>query len=190
MSKIDEFLASLKTTAEVAAPAATDEVKTAEETKTAEVTKTAEELELEKFAAEVAEAQAETVDAASSLHVCADYLNKVAEAAETEKETELAEILKEASEALVNAGSNLYTGISKVACGDVDGMIVDMVQTQDGLSKVAEAISALAPKFENETFTKVAETIVAVNNDMFDELAELAQDNENVANYIAQYHAE
>jgi hypothetical protein len=81
------------------------------------------------------------------------------------------------------------TGLNKIAADNAAGAIIDMVETQDGLSKIASVLEAVAIEARNETFTKLAEDVVEINNTLFDELADLAQNDESVAQYLAEFHA-
>ena len=81
------------------------------------------------------------------------------------------------------------TGLNKIAADNAAGAIVDMVETQDGLSKIASVLEAVALEAQDENFTKLAEDVVEINNTLFDELADLAQKDESVAQYLAEFHA-
>jgi len=126
--------------------------------------------------------QDETIEASTTLAVAAEYLNKVA--AETGNE-----LIAECAEGLGVASQNLMTGLNKIAADNAAGAIVDMVDTQDGLSKIASVLEAVAIESQNEEFAKLAEDVIEVNNTLFDELAELAQNDESVAQYLSEYHA-
>ena len=82
------------------------------------------------------------------------------------------------------------TGLNKIAADNAAGAIIDMVETQDGLSKIASVLEAVAIETQNEEFVKLAEDVTEVNNTLFDELATLAQADESVAAYLADFHAE
>jgi hypothetical protein len=126
--------------------------------------------------------QDETIEASTTLAVAAEYLNKVAQESGDE-------LIAECAEGLGVASQNLMTGLNKIAADNAAGAIVDMVDTQDGLSKIASVLEAVAIESQNEDFTKLAEDVIEVNNTLFDELAELAQNDESVAQYLAEYHA-
>lgn len=127
--------------------------------------------------------QDETVEASTTLALASEYLTKVAEATGDE-------LLSECAAGLDVASQNLMTGLNKIAANNSAGAIIDMVDTQDGLSKIASALEAIAIESQNEEFAKLAEDVIEINNTLFDELAELAQNDESVAQYLSQFHAE
>ena len=126
--------------------------------------------------------QNETIEAATALNLAGEYLCKLAnESGE--------DILGECGETLLAAGHNMSTGLTKIAADNSAGAVIDMVGTQDGLAKVAAVLEAIALETEDNTFTKVAETVVEINNTLFDELVELAQNDDSVAEYLSSYYA-
>jgi RNA processing factor Prp31 len=161
MSKVEEFLSTLSGEADQGV------MKVAEE-----------EAMLYKFAH-----QNETIEAATALNIAGEYLCKIANEAEDE-------LLGECGETLLAAGHNMTTGLTKIAAENSAGAVIDMVETQDGLAKVAAVLEAIAIEAEDDSFNKVAETVIGIYNELFDELAELAQQDESVANYLASYYAE
>jgi len=126
--------------------------------------------------------QSETIDAAATLSVAGEYLCKIAN--ETENE-----ILGECGETLLTAGHNMTVGLQKIAADNAAGAIIDMVETQDGISKVASVLEAIAVEAEDEDFGKMASAVIEVNNTLFDELAELANEDPSVAQYLEEYYA-
>lgn len=142
--------------------------------KTAQVEKTAEELHMEKLAN-----QNETIEDSTALGLIGEELCK--EASEDN-------ILHSCGLTLIDASQAMTLGLQKVAAENVEGMIVDMVDTQQSLYKVGEVMATIANKANDEEFTKMASAVVEINNKLFDELAELAGKDENVANYLADYH--
>ena len=127
--------------------------------------------------------QNETVEASTTLALASEALTKLAEDSGDE-------LIAECAAGLSSASQNLMTGLNKIAADNAAGAIVDMVETQDGLSKIASVLEALAVEAGNEEFTKLAEDVTVVNNTLFDELAELAQNDESVAQYLSDFHAE
>ena len=127
--------------------------------------------------------QDETIEASTTLALASEALTKLAEDCGDE-------LMAECAEALGVASQNLMTGLNKIAADNAAGAIVDMVETQDGLSKIASVLEAVAIESQNEEFAKLAEDVVAINNTLFDELADLAQNDESVAQYLAEFHAE
>ena len=127
--------------------------------------------------------QDETIEASTTLAVAGEALHKFA----SENDSEL---LAECAEGLMVASQNLMTGLNKIAADNAVGAIVDMVETQDGLAKIGSVLEAVAIETEDATFAKLAEDVIGVNNTLFDELAELAQNDESVAQYLAEFHAE
>lgn len=125
--------------------------------------------------------QNETIEASTVLALASESLQKLAEESGDE-------LIAECAEGLGMASQNLMTGLNKIAADNAAGAIVDMVDTQDGLSKIASVLEAIAIEAENEDFTKLAESVTEVNNTLFDELVELAQNDESVANYLAEFH--
>ena len=161
MSKVEEFLNKL-----------------AGETTTVEKTAAEQEALMFKLAN-----QNETIEASTVLALAAESLQKLAEACEDE-------LMGECAEGLATASQNLMTGLNKIAAENQAGAIVDMIETQDGLSKIASVLEAVAIEAENEEFTKLAEDVTAINNTLFDELVELAENDPSVAEYLSQFHAE
>ena len=125
--------------------------------------------------------QNETIECATTLGLAADYLTKIAE----EKKDEL---LGECAEGLSEASSSLMVGLNKIAAECQADAITDMVSTQDSLSKIASVLNALAADAKDENMTKIAEDVTEINNTLFDELTELAQKDESVASYLAEFH--
>jgi hypothetical protein len=126
--------------------------------------------------------QDETIEASTTLALASEALTKLAEESGDE-------LIAECAEGLGTASQNLMTGLNKIAADNAAGAIIDMVETQDGLSKIASVLEAVAIEARNETFTKLAEDVVEINNTLFDELADLAQNDESVAQYLAEFHA-
>jgi len=200
MSKLDAFLNSLpasgveKTAEEIAAAKAVLDAagkapaieKTAEEIAAAKavldaaakapgsIEKTAEEVHLEKLAN-----QNETIEASTTLALIGEELLKTAEEGS---------VLFECGASLIDASQSMVFGLQKVAADNPAGMITDMVETQEELRKVAEIMSDLAEKSKDEEFTKMASAVVEINNTLFDELAELAEKDDSVANYLQEFH--
>lgn len=160
MSKVEEFLAGLNKTA-------------------AEVTHTTSEDEtmLSKLAN-----QNETIEASTTLGLASEYIQKLAEESGDE-------LMTECAQGLGIASMNLMVGLNKIAANNAAGAIVDMVETQDGLSKIASVLEAVATEAGNDEFTKIADSVVTVNNTLFDELTELAEKDPSVAKYLADYHS-
>ena len=127
--------------------------------------------------------QNETVEASTTLALASEALTKLAQNFGDE-------LIAECAEGLGVASQNLMTGLNKIAADNAAGAIIDMVGTQDGLSKIASVLEAVAIESQNEDFAKLAEDVIEVNNTLFDELAELAQNDESVAQYLAEFHAE
>jgi len=170
MSKVEEFLQKLAA-AEKPVVETTVVEKTAEE-------KAADEAQMFKFAN-----QNETIEASTVLGLAAEDLFKIAEESKDE-------LIKECAEGLSAASQALMTGLNKIAADNAVGAVVDMVETQDNLSKIAAVLEAVAGEANNEDFTKLAESVISVNNTLFDELAELAEKDESVAQYLSEYHTE
>lgn len=126
--------------------------------------------------------QGETIEASTTLALASEALMKFAQ----ENDNEL---MGECAEGLGVASQNLMTGLNKIAADNAAGAIVDMVDTQDGLSKIASVLEAVAIETEDESFAKLAADVISINNTLFDELAELAQNDESVADYLAEFHA-
>ena len=177
MSKVEEFLQKLAATE--AAPVVTETPVVTD----APVEKTAEEKEAEEALMFKLANQNETIEASTVLGLAAEDLFKLAEECKDE-------LIQECAEGLSSASLSLMTGLNKIAADNAAGAIVDMVETQDGLSKIAAVLEAVATEAQNEDFTKLAESVINVNNTLFDELAELAQNDESVASYLSEYHAE
>jgi hypothetical protein len=173
MSKVEEFLQKL----------AASEVKEKVVVEAVPVEKTAEEKEAEEVLMFKFANQNETIEASTVLGLAAEDLFKLAEECKDE-------LIQECAEGLSNASFSLMTGLNKIAADNAAGAIVDMVETQDGLSKIAAVLEAVAVEVQNEDFTKLAGNVITVNNTLFDELAELAQKDESVATYLSEYHAE
>ena len=127
--------------------------------------------------------QNETIECSTTLALAAEALTKLAEESKDE-------VIAECAEGLTIASQNLMIGLNKIAADNSAGAVVDMIETQDGLSKIASVLTTLAAEAGSEDFTKLAEDVTEINNLLFDELAELAQKDESVAQYLAQFHAE
>jgi len=127
--------------------------------------------------------QDETIEASTTLALASEALQKLASESGDE-------LMAECAEGLSAASQNLMTGLNKIAADNAAGAIVDMVETQDGLSKIASVLEAVAIEAQNEDFTKLAEDVIEINNTLFDELADLAQNDESVAQYLSDFHAE
>lgn len=175
MGKIEEFLNTLNKTAET-----TVEETTVEETTTTTIDKTAEEQAAEAYFEKLAN-QNETIEAAAALSMIGDHLCKIAEADESG-------LLGECGNGLIEASASLSLGLQKIASEDMEGMIVDAVETQYSLYKIATVLSEVATQLEDEDFTKMASVVVDVNNTMFDELNDLAANDESVRNYLIERH--
>ena len=160
-SKIDEFLKKLagESTEVVANPAKEQETLMA------------------KFAN-----QNETIECSTTLALASEALTKLAEESKDE-------VIAECAEGLAVASQNLMIGLNKIAADNSAGAIVDMVETQDGLSKIASVLTSIATEAKDESFTKLAEDVTEINNILFDELADLAKSDESVAQYLAEFHA-
>jgi len=126
--------------------------------------------------------QSETIDAAATLSMAGEYLCKIANENDND-------VLGECGETLLAAGMNMTTGLQKIAADNAAGAIIDMVETQDGISKVASVLEAVAIEAEDEDFAKMASAVIDINNTLFDELAELASADPSVAQYLNEYYA-
>lgn len=126
--------------------------------------------------------QNETIEASTTLALASEALTKLASESGDD-------LMAECAEGLSIASQNLMTGLNKIAAENIAGAVVDMIETQDGLSKIASVLEAVAVEAENEEFTKLAEDMVGINNTLFDEIADLAQKDESVAQFLAEYHA-
>ena len=127
--------------------------------------------------------QNETIEAATTLGLAAEALTKLAEESKDE-------LIAECAEGLGIASQNLMIGLNKIAAENQAGAIVDMIETPDGLSKIASVLTTIAAEAENEDFTKLAEDVTTINNTLFDELVELAEKDESVAQYLSEFHSE
>lgn len=126
--------------------------------------------------------QDETIEASTTLALASEALTKLAEESGDE-------LIAECAEGLGVASQNLMVGLNKIAADNAAGAIIDIVETQDGLSKIASVLEAVAIEAQDENFTKLAEDVTEINNTLFDELADLAQNDESVAQYLAEFHA-
>lgn len=167
MSKVDEFLSSLTKEA-------------SEKVETPEPTTVVSEADAEAYLSKLAN-QNETIEASTTLAIAGEYLSKLAEESKDE-------LIAECATGLFEHSQSLMTGLNKIAAENAAGAIVDMVETQDGLQKIASVLVNLAEKSENEEFHKIANSVTEVNNTLFDELSELASNDESVAAYLADFH--
>jgi hypothetical protein len=174
MSKVDDFLAKLASAEKpVEKPVVSTETT---------VEKTAEEKEAEALMFKLAN-QNETIEASTVLGLAAGELFKLAEESKDE-------LIGECAEGLSLASQSLMFGLNKIAAEDAAGAITDMVETQDSLQKIATVLAAVATEAENEDFTKLASSVIEVSNTLFDELKDLAEKDESVAGYLAEFHKE
>lgn len=147
--------------------------------KQASMEKTAEEMHLEKLAH-----VNETVEASTALRLVGENL-----AAFSQSEG----LTKQASEMLVNCAEGLFVasdafmgGLQKQAAENTAGMLVDMIHTADGLTKISHTLNAIVEGGADEDFVKLANTVTSINNALVAELNELAKSDKSVANYIDQ----
>ena len=126
--------------------------------------------------------QNETIEASTVLALASEQIQKLAEDSGDE-------LMSECAEGLAIASQNLMTGLNKIAANNAAGAIIDMVETQEGLSKIASVLETVAAESGNEEFTKLADSVVTVNNTLFDELTELAEKDPSVAKYLADFHS-
>jgi len=125
--------------------------------------------------------QDSTIEAATRMSLVSEELLKIAQANDSE-------LLAECAVGLDCVSRNFMTGLNKIAAENSSGAIIDMIETQDGLSKIASVMEAVAVESQDEYFAKLAAEVVDVNNELFDELADLASRDESVAEALSEFH--
>ena len=167
MSKIDTFLEKL---AGVAVEGKKNETP---------LEKTAEELQMEKFAN-----QNETIECATTLNLAAGFIEKLASVDGIHPE--MKELLSDCSETLAGCSGEFMVGLQKLANSEPGSMVIDMIETQDALFKVATVLNNLADGCEDAEFVKVAAAVNEVNDKLYAELDELASSDAPVRDYITK----
>lgn len=163
-NKIDEFIASIE--------------KVASE-KDESLEKKAAEAEFEKFAN-----QNEQIEAATTLNLASGMLEKFAGL--DGLNPEMKELFTECSSTLADCSADMMLGLQKVASDDMAGMVVDAINTQQSLYKVATVLKAVADGCEDADFVKMASAVADVNNRLYDEIAALAETDKSVDAYLKQ----
>ena len=122
-------------------------------TEQVEMTKTAEEEAMEKLAETV-----NVLEQAQTLTLVGEELCKIAEEANNE-------MLGAIGEDLFNVGSRMGAALTKTAT-EGNYALVDSLEIAEDLNKLAHVIAEVSDEIQDEEFTKMAEAVVSISNEM------------------------
>ena len=128
-------------------------LKIEELTQQVEMTKTAEEAEMEKLAETV-----NVLEQAQTLTLIGEDLCKFAEEAKHE-------VLGAIGQDLFNIGSRMGAALTKTAT-EGNYALVDSLEIAEDLNKIATVMAEIADESKDEEFTKLAEAVVEISNEM------------------------
>ena len=128
-------------------------LKIEELTEQVEMTKTAEEEAMEKLAETV-----NVLEQAQTLTLVGEELCKIAEEANNE-------MLGAIGEDLFNVGSRMGAALTKTAT-EGNYALVDSLEIAEDLNKLAHVIAEVSDEIQDEEFTKMAEAVVSISNEM------------------------
>jgi Asp-tRNA(Asn)/Glu-tRNA(Gln) amidotransferase C subunit len=125
--------------------------------------KTAEEAEMEKIASVL-----QVIDQASVLTTVGEELFKVAEELENENLAALASDIYQ-------TGERMGATLTKMASEDGNAL-GESLEIAEDLNKLAHVMAEIADDVQNEEFSKMAEAVIDISNDMTEEANELMEE--------------